>query len=66
MGDVTHYFDCLGCGRPITVMFRPMEKPYDPKQLREFSCPHGCGTVERRDLHGRIIDVWAGHSPTRT
>jgi hypothetical protein len=61
------YIHCNQCGSPVTVKF-VLADPVTAARLpveQPWTCPHGCGLVERPELHGRIIDRWAGHTPTR-
>jgi hypothetical protein len=60
------HIHCTHCHEPVTVLFELAEdlgRAAPTEQL--WLCPHMCGLAERRPLDGRIVDVWAGHSPER-
>jgi len=58
------YDYCRRCYKPITISWEPVEtmaQATTPATEQSWPCPHGCGLTERSHLHGRIVDVWAGH-----
>jgi len=61
------HIHCVHCHKPVTVLFESAEDLGTAASPQEqlWVCPHLCGCAERRLLHGRIVDVWRGHSPER-